>query len=70
MTLFIWTPRIGQLAGSKDRGMIDYYKSRIEAHLDFDLLAGGLELAAVPEIASTFTDWRYQRMRNVIDFCV
>ena len=66
LTLFIWTPRIGQLAGSKDKGMIDYYKEKINEEIDLDFIPN---FASVPKIASSFTEWRYTEMREVIKFC-
>ena len=46
--------------------MIKYYKDKIEENMDMELLP---ELACKPKIASSFTDWRYVDMRDVVEFC-
>ena len=67
LTLFVWTPRIGQLAGSRDEGMIKYYQNKININIDEEFIPeSGLD---PPKIASQFTDWRYKEMRNVVEFC-
>ena len=63
LTLFIWTPRIGQLAGSKDKGLIKYYKDKLDENRDMDFIPN---LSGVPKIASSFTDWRNIEMREVV----
>lgn len=49
LTLFLWTPRIGQLSCLDTPGIEDYYRKRIEGNFaDDDFM---VDLAAEPKIA-------------------
>ena len=63
MTLFIWTPRIGQLSAIRDGKVTQHYLQQMDAQ---NLNGGGL--MGVPSIAGTFNGWHYQKMREIVSF--
>ena len=69
LTLFLWTPRISQLAAVKDKEVNSYYKDAVdlltETVPDFQPIKTG----DVPHIIGPFSNWNYSAMREVIPFC-
>ena len=67
LTLFIWTPRIGQLTAEKDQNIVKHYRDQIEA------LSAGDDFIPTfydtPRIAGAFSGWHYKDMREIAPFC-
>ena len=68
-TLFLWTPRIGELTSEKDEEKVRYYKKEIDKYRsqDDDL---AMNSSCTPLIAASFNDWSYEKMKEVIPFCI
>lgn len=63
MTIFLWSPRIGELACNRDPEKHVYYQEKMDQFED-PALAG-----KVPRIASDFNNWQYEQMHEVVSFC-
>ena len=68
LSIFLWTQRIGELSSIKDVDKEEYYKKKMAEFRDEDdsLLTN---YSRIPQIASDFTDWRYEKMQEVVSFC-
>ena len=67
ITVLLWTPRIGKISCEKDPLKEKYYQNAIEIRRDQDEDLA-FNVSRTPLIASTFNDWRYQRMKEVVPF--
>lgn len=68
-TLFIWTPRFGQLAMVKDESKIKHYVDAIKSN-EVDDFFGGLSSYEVPHIGGVFNGWKFEKMMNLVDYCL
>ena len=67
LTLFIWSPRIGQLSEVKDTVVKKHFKAEYEkTRSDEDFMP---TFNQTPMISAGFTDWRQKPMREIIEFC-
>lgn len=69
LTLFIWTPRISQLAQVKDEQIRQYYKDTIDLLTETDPEFQPIKTGEIPHIIGPFTNWKYHPMRAVVPFC-
>ena len=69
LTIFLWSPRIGKLTCEKDPIKTKYYKDKLESFRNNDDSLA-MNAGATPTIAATFNGWHYQRMQNVVTFCM
>ena len=53
LTLFLWSPRIGQLSQVKDQKVRKHYKDQFDAHRDKDIV----DINQVPKISGTYGNW-------------
>lgn len=69
ITLFVWTPRIGKLASTKESSTIEYYKKEMEK-LRSTWRAPPSHETGVPFIFGQFTNWQPVQMQEVIPYCM
>lgn len=69
LSLFLWTPRIGALSCDKDDEKTKYYKHEMDKTRDMDPDLPS-NMTCVPHVASTFNEWMYKPMNEVIKFCM
>lgn len=66
-TIFIWTPRFGVLAQTQNKGKVAYYEEKVKERDQDDFMAPIYE---TPHIGGAFNNWKFEQMRNMIDFCM
>ena len=67
LTLFVWSPRIGQLSQVKDNAVTKHFKTefdKIKADEDFMPT-----FHQTPVLRADFTDWHEKPMREIIKYC-
>ena len=69
MSLFLWTPRISQLAGVKDHEVLRYYKDSVDDLTETVPGFQPIKTGDMPHIIGPFTNWNFAAMREVIPFC-
>lgn len=68
MTVFIWTPRIGNLGSEKDQRVVKHYTKQLDK-----LKEGMLEpphSSGIPYVHGPFTNWKPKPMRDVVEYCM
>jgi len=68
LTLFIWKPRISELASVKDESIKRYYNDALELIHDVDPDFVPMKAGDRPHILGPFNNWKYQPMREMIPF--
>ena len=67
MTVFIWTPRIGSLASSKDKDLQNHYQTHLD-RIKWQMQEPPLQ-NEIPRIRASFSNWEPKTMRDVVKFC-
>ena len=57
LTIFLWTPRIGDMTSEKDAEKVKYYKNTLESRRDMDEFLPG-NMSRTPMICATFNNWQ------------
>ena len=69
MTLFLWSERIGAITGERDDNKVAYYKRKVDEIRDTDESLP-TNASLTPLIAGSFNDWHYEKMQEVVPFCM
>lgn len=66
-TLFLWSPRFGQIAQCSDEKKIKYYTETIKSREADDMFPPNFE---IPHIGGSFNDWNWTKMQSTLDYCM
>jgi hypothetical protein len=66
LTVFLWSQKIGHIVGANEDENL-FYKSQLAEFKKTDQELN--EAEDVPKIIGQFTNWRYQEMVSLLDFC-
>lgn len=64
MTIFLWSPRIGELSCIREPEKHVYYQEKM------NLFEDPAQISDIPRIAASFNNWQYEEMHEVVNFCI